>query len=126
MVEQTVKYELTVTEIGPLVSEFVAEGILVFFEEGAPEELAEFSIIHDHGPLQSPVEPGDTILIGDEPFNVLAVGEVANDNLKNLGHLIVKMNGLTEPEMPGDVCVDNKPVPDIKIGTVVKILSGSS
>lgn len=126
MVEQTSKYELTVTEIGPLVGEFIAEGILVFFEEGAPEELAEFSIIHKHGPLQSPVEPGDTILIDDEPFNVLAVGEVANENLKNLGHLIVKMNGLTKPEMPGDVCVDKKPVPDIKIGTVVKILSGSS
>jgi len=117
-----VKYEAKVIEIGPLVDEFIEAGIVVLFETGAPPELAEFSILHEHGPLKEDVVAGDIILIDNEPFRVTAVGDVANKNLANLGHLIIKTNGLPEPEMPGDVCVEAKPLPQISIGTEIRIL----
>lgn len=121
-----VKYEAKVVEIGPLVSEFIEAGIIVLFEIGAPPELVEFSILHEHGPLKGEVVVGDIVLIDSESFRVTAVGDVANQNLANLGHLIMKCNGLTEPELPGDVCVEVKPLPHISVGTEICILDGYS
>lgn len=115
------KYQATVTEIGPLVDEFINAGILVFFGADAPPELREFSIIHDGTELLAGVVPGDTMVIDDTPYKVLAVGEVANSNLGNLGHLVMKFNGLEEVQLPGDVCVEEKPVHPVKVGTIFQI-----
>jgi PTS system glucitol/sorbitol-specific IIA component len=117
------KYEAKVTEIGPLVDEFINAGILVFFGADAPSELREFSIIHDGTELIEDVVPGDAVVIDDTFYKVLAVGEVANSNLGNLGHLVMKFNGKEEAELPGDVCVEEKPVHPVAVGTVFKILS---
>ena len=43
------------------------------------------------------------------------------ENLANLGHLVLKFTGETEPEMPGDVCVQAKPLPAIETGMVIRI-----
>lgn len=120
-----IKYEARVTAIGPLTNEFIEAGILVLFGEDAPEELVEFSIIHDGKELDGEVAAGDNILIGDEAFNVLAVGEVANSNLSNLGHFILKFNGESEVEMPGDICVEAKPIPAIALGTHIRVESNN-
>ena len=119
------KYETKVTQLGPLAQEFIDSGILVFFGSQAPDELAEFSILHNHQQLHADIEVGDTLMIDGKTFRILAVGSVANKNLASLGHLVVKFNGLTEPEMPGDVSVENVPLPLIKPGTIVKIVAGS-
>lgn len=116
-----IKYQAEVTEIGPLVSEFIDAGILVFFGEGAPPELVEFSIIHNGKTLEKDLLPDDEINIDEEKFKILAVGEVANENFRNLGHLIIKFNGKNKVELPGDVCVEQKEVPDIRVGTIIKI-----
>ncbi|MCA9964420.1 MAG: PTS glucitol/sorbitol transporter subunit IIA [Anaerolineales bacterium] len=116
-----VKYEATVTAIGPLVSDFLDYNIIVLFGQNAPEELAEFAILHDGQTLQALVQPGDEVWFDATSFRVLAVGEVANANLANLGHLVVKVNGETEVEMPGDVCVELKALPAIEVGTKVRV-----
>jgi glucitol/sorbitol PTS system EIIA component len=115
------KYEARLTAIGPLVSEFLQNQILVMFKDGAPPELAEFSVLHDGQELRAPVVVGDEVVLGKDHFRVLAVGEVANTNLATLGHLILKFNGQTVPEMPGDVCLDARPVPDVQVGMRLEI-----
>ena len=117
-----IKFQAVVTQIGPLVNEFIDAGILVFFGEGAPPELVEFSIIHDGDAQKKDLCPGDKVFIDNHEFLVLAVGDVANENFKNLGHLIIKFNGKNKVELPGDVCVENKPVPAIKVGSELKII----
>lgn len=116
-----IKYQATFTQIGPMVSEFVDAGILVLFGANAPEELAEFAIIHDGKELAEPVAPGDRIEIDKNIFKVLAVGEVANTNLANLGHLVLKFNGQNVVEMPGDVCLESKSLPQVNVGMVLTI-----
>ncbi|NMC47248.1 MAG: PTS glucitol/sorbitol transporter subunit IIA [Chloroflexi bacterium] len=116
-----IKYQGKVISIGPLVDEFRQAGILVFFGEKAPEELVEFSIIHDAKDLIKPVETGDTVYIGSTGFTVLSVGDVANTNLANLGHLILKFSGEDTARLPGDVNVEEKDIPAIAIGTEIKI-----
>ena len=119
-----IKYQATITAIGPYVAEFIDHNILVLFGDQAPEELAEFSIIHDGKDLKGTLSVGDIVFLGETEFKVLAVGEVANDNLKNLGHVILKFNGETEPEMPGDVCVEALPLPAIEPGLEIRIEEG--
>lgn len=119
----TVVYETEVTAVGPMAVEFAAEGILVFFGSDAPEELHEFAIIHEHSPNTRDVVPGDVIEIGGETFEVTGVGDVANENLRNLGHVVVKFNGLAETELPGEMSVAPGEIPDIQPGTLFRILS---
>jgi PTS system glucitol/sorbitol-specific IIA component len=115
------KYTATITFIGPYAKEFLAEQIIVLFGQNAPEELAEFALLHDGVELSAPFTAGDTVTIGEQAFEILAVGEVANDNLANLGHLVLKFNGDREVEMPGDVCLEAVPLPEVTIGTVITI-----
>ena len=109
-------YSTTVTAVGELVSDFADQGVLVFFGEDAPIELHEFSIIHKPDAVERAPQVGDTITLQENVYNVLAVGSVASDNLVNLGHLDLKANGLTEPEMPGDVNVEAVSLPKVNVG----------
>ena len=122
----TVKYEAPVVRIGDMAPAFAAEGIVIFFGMEAPEELHDIAILIDHKELVSPVQAGDVLEIDGEPLPIISVGDVANENLGNLGHLVVKFNGLEEPELPGDVSVAEQPVPTIDVGTVIRILEGTS
>ncbi|CUS03751.2 putative PTS system glucitol/sorbitol-specific IIA component [Candidatus Promineifilum breve] len=115
------KYEGQITAIGPYVVEFLEANILVLFGLSAPEELAEFAVLHDGTTLHAPLATGDTLYVGSSSFQILAVGEVANANLANLGHLVVKFNGENEPEQPGDVCAEALPLPEIAVGMRIRI-----
>ena len=97
--------------------------ILVLFQVGAPEELAVFSVLHQPTVNKANIEAGDVLWLGTASYRILAVGEVANRNLESLGHLVVKFNGRKEPELPGDVCVEQKPLVALKVGDEIRIES---
>lgn len=118
-----VVYSTTVTAVGELVSDFRNQGILVFFGEGAPEELHDFSVLHKVEISHRAPIVGDLIRINNEEFNVLAVGSVVSDNLLNLGHLDLKANGLNEAELPGDTNIEARPMPIINVGDKFEIIA---
>lgn len=120
-VPEDLVYELEVTRLGPLVDEFAAHGIWVFFHEQAPSEVAEFAILHRAGPPLRPLASGQILEVGDERFAIVGVGEVANENVRELGHLVLKANGLSAPELPGDVCVEARPLPAPTVGMRVRV-----
>ena len=118
-----IKYSATILHIGPLVSEFTDAGILVFFGENAPEELYEFSVIHNGTTLESDLVIGDFVSLDGEKYQILALGEVANSNFRNLGHLVMKFNGKTIVEMPGDVCAEQKPLVMLHTSSKLEVIS---
>lgn len=122
----TPKYESQVVSLGDMTHEFIEGGILVFFGPDAPDELAEFAIIHQHGELQDDVRAGDQFIIAEQRWPVLCVGEVANRNLRSLGHFVIKFNGATEPELPGDISLPQGEAPVITPGMQIQFLAGSS
>lgn len=124
--DPAVRYDTVVTAVGSMVPEFVEAGVLVWFAEGAPEELHDFSVLHRPTVTAGGVEPGDEVRLDETVFTVLAVGPVANDNLVNLGHLDLKASGETEPPLPGDVCVDKVPLPEVRPGTRLTITGRAS
>jgi PTS system glucitol/sorbitol-specific IIA component len=116
-----IRYATTVTAVGDEVAEFVSQGLLIWFAEGAPEELHFFSVLHRPTVTTGGVRPGDTVRIDDQAFRVTAVGAVANDNMVNLGHMDLKANGDTEAPLPGDICLERLPLREPRPGTTLVI-----
>jgi glucitol/sorbitol PTS system EIIA component len=119
------KYASVVVSVGAYAREFFDAGIVVLFGEQAPEELAEFAVIHRPTIADGGIAPGDLVHLGDEVITVLAVGEVADENLVNLGHLSLKRNGEHVAALPGDVCCDEGSIPPIAPGDEIRIVPGS-
>jgi PTS system glucitol/sorbitol-specific IIA component len=115
------RYATTVTAVGEQVAEFIGQGLLIWFAEGAPEELHFFTVLHRPTVTTGGVRPGDLVRIDDKAFRVTAVGEVANDNMVNLGHIDMKANGASEAPLPGDLCLEELPLPEPRPGTMLVI-----
>ncbi len=115
-------YESAVTQVGGQVEAFLGHGLLIFFGAGSPAELHDISVLHQATLAEDGPRPGDTIHLGDDvSLEVLAVGPVVRDNLLNLGHLDLKADGRTEPNLPGDVCVPVGDLPLLQPGDAFRI-----
>lgn len=83
-----------VVSIGDDVPEMMEGGVLIFFAEPCPAELAEVSIVHrlmDSDPQRDPA-PGDVLRVGASTVTITEVGDIAGDNLRTLGHMVVYVN----------------------------------
>ncbi|MEG0075307.1 MAG: PTS glucitol/sorbitol transporter subunit IIA [Eubacterium sp.] len=111
-------YKSEIVGIGPMVQELVEAGqFFIVFNENAPAELAEMSVLHTVCNLEKEVTVGDTIVFGDKEYQVTAVGNEANHTLATMGHCTMKFTGLSEVELPGQIELDgNGVVPKVKPG----------
>ncbi|MDR1388408.1 MAG: PTS glucitol/sorbitol transporter subunit IIA [Treponema sp.] len=114
-------FKSTVTAIGELVAEFRAEGVIIVFNNNAPPELAEMSVLHTIVSLDRDVKPDDVVILGNKDYVVTAVGEEANYTLRKMGHCTFKFSGLNTPESPGHIELKGN-MPDIKAGDPFEIL----
>jgi PTS system glucitol/sorbitol-specific IIA component len=121
MTPPRIRYATTVTAVGEQVAEFVTQGLLIWFAEGAPEELHFFSVLHQPTVTSGGVRPGDVVCIDDRVLRVTAVGEVANENMVQLGHMDLKANGADEAPLPGDICLEKVPLPEVRPGSTLVI-----
>lgn len=118
------KYEATIVFIGDLVEEFKGQNMVILFDESAPLELKEISVVHRGGKFLEEVAPGDILLLNGTEYKITAVGEVANRNLKNIGHVCLKFDGRSEAELPGNIHLEEKLPPDFRVGDKILILKG--
>ena len=104
-------YSSEIVRIGDQANLFLDEGIIVFFGDNAPEELQDFAVIHKLNEITDDIVTGSKIVLSDANLEVTAVGPVANENFKNLGHLVLKLDSATQAALPGDVSCkyDKKP-----------------
>lgn len=117
-----VRYEAEISAVGALASQFFDEGIVILFGEGAPAELADFAVLHRRaGSAAGLVIPGDRLELGDEVLTVVGVGDVVNDHLPELGHVVLKRDGRKAPQLPGDLCCNPGPIPDLEPGMRLRI-----
>lgn len=87
-------FTATVSSVGPDAPSLIEGGVVIFFAEPCPEALAEVAVVHDSHQTDQPrdPEPGDTIRLGGSTAEVTRVGEIAGDNLRKLGHVVVYCN----------------------------------
>lgn len=98
-------YKSSVTRLGDEAQAFVEGGVMILFGEPVPDEVAEVAVIH--APLQDSalqIQQGDELVIRDSQVTVTDVGNRADANLRELGHLVVYLNpDQTTDCLPGAV-----------------------
>jgi PTS system glucitol/sorbitol-specific IIA component len=119
--ESPARYRSVVTGIGERAEELISGGVLVLFIQSAPKELAEFSVLHSHPGFEGELRVGETVILGEGSFVITAVGDLATKNLRELGHLVLRFDGREEVDLPGEVHLQEAPVPRPKPGDVIEI-----
>ncbi|MGE8203748.1 PTS glucitol/sorbitol transporter subunit IIA [Heyndrickxia sp. NPDC080065] len=109
-----------VQEIGVLVPTFKEDKIVILFGPQAPQELREISVIHEFEELtEESIKEGGTIRFDEEEFTVTAVGSLANQNFKELGHISIYFQEPQGEVLPGSVFASPHQFPTIQEGTVI-------
>jgi glucitol/sorbitol PTS system EIIA component len=89
----SVYYESTVVRAGEEVEQMVDGGVVILYADPIPDALESVSVVHS--PAAAPVREirvGDFFRLGDKEVELVAVGELANENLRTLGHIVVYLN----------------------------------
>ena len=97
---------------------------IIIFNDNAPEELADFSVLHTSANYNEDPAVGDTVLLCDKAFTITAIGDDALSTLKMLGHCSLSFKGGDTAERPGCIMLQGD-VPlakdDIRAGATIEI-----
>ncbi|WP_182185996.1 PTS glucitol/sorbitol transporter subunit IIA [Pectinatus frisingensis] len=98
------KYDSKITSWGKdAIKLFKELNYLIIFNDDAPPELAEISILHEKAPLYGNILKGDTFIIGEKIFDVTAIGNEAYNTFKELGHATLNFSGENKAPLPGHI-----------------------
>ena len=115
-------YKSQITGLGPMALDFLEENMIIVFNDNAPEELAELSVLHKECQVDQDIKAGDVVAIGNKSYIVTAVGEEANKTFQTMGHCTLKFTGKTEVELPGHIELSGDGIPEIKVGDMLEIM----
>ncbi|QCX34066.1 PTS sorbitol transporter subunit IIA [Caloramator sp. E03] len=114
------KYQSKITGVGEFAFELLeTSGGLIIFDNNAPSELAEISVLHTRESLKEDIKVGDKLYLGDQVYIVTAIGEEANHTLRELGHCTLKFSGKPSVELPGEIELKGYCKPNIQIGDMI-------
>lgn len=115
-------YQTVFSKIGKFAPEALEENMLITFKQDVPEELEDYCFVHCHGELLSEVCVGDLLKINENVFEITAVGEVANFNLKELGHVTFRFDSAKQAEYPGTIHLKGLIPMQINVNDVLAII----
>ncbi|MFT4218362.1 MAG: PTS glucitol/sorbitol transporter subunit IIA [Micropruina sp.] len=116
-------WSATVDRIGEFTAEMFEGGCYILFGEPLPDALAEVSIVHRTRQAPSrPIQAGDTLELGGVALRLDEVGELANLNLTDLGHIVVYVNSPDQELLPGAVKASGSSRPQPAAGSPIVIL----
>ncbi|MGJ3509443.1 PTS glucitol/sorbitol transporter subunit IIA [Enemella sp. A6] len=100
----TTIWSTTVTRVGNEAGDMIDAGLYILFGEPVPDALADVSVVHsDASEIAREVKAGDTFVIGDLRYVVDEIGDRANTNLADLGHIVLYINQPDQDLLPGAV-----------------------
>jgi len=115
------KYQSKIVGLGPDALAFLEDedmNFIIIFNEDAPPELAELSVLHTKAELKE-----DTLKIGNKEFKVSAVGWEAPHTWAELGHCTLDFKGGSEAERPGCISLEGNKLTaeDLAVGGVIEL-----
>ena len=121
-------YSTKVVGIGGEAAKFskLAKMIVIFDDSMVLPELRNFSVLHSGNRLTDHIKAGDILKIADSEFKILRVGNEVNNNIKSLGHIVIKFNDDRDDLLEGSIHVEDKPIPKIRIGDEIAIIEAES
>ncbi|EKT59892.1 PTS system glucitol/sorbitol-specific transporter subunit IIA [Providencia sneebia DSM 19967] len=115
-------FETKIIKIGDCALEALQDNMMILFRDGGPADIEEYCFIHQHGELVKELKSGATFQLGNQQFPVTAVGEVANLNLRELGHITLIFDGQSHAELPGAVHVQGNVPASVESDVIVKFI----
>ena len=101
--------------------------MMVLFDDSMVlPELRDFSVLHSGNQLDGVIKPGDILKIADSEFKIIKVGSEVHSNIRTLGHIIIKFDDGAGELMEGSVHVEDKPIPEIRIGDEISVIEADS
>ena len=121
-------YSTKIVGIGGEVKKFTSlvKMLVIFDDSMVLPELRDFSVLHSGNKLTDVIKPGDVLKIADSEFKILKVGGEVNNNIKSLGHIVIKFNDDKDDLLEGSIHVEDKPIPKFRIGDEIAILEANS
>ncbi|AVD55109.1 PTS glucitol/sorbitol transporter subunit IIA [Heyndrickxia coagulans] len=116
-------YENTIKTKGPMAENFLDEKMIILFGEKAPQELKDYCYLIDVVEPAGEIQTGQALYIGNKVFKITSVGDLVQRNLAALGHITLRFDGASTPELPGTLYLEDKEVPLMDSGTEIKIVS---
>ncbi|PWC19944.1 PTS glucitol/sorbitol transporter subunit IIA [Brenneria roseae subsp. roseae] len=116
-------FQTVFTRVGDNARESLIENMMITFREGAPADIEAFCFIHRHGEMNGEVSAGSTLRLADAEYPITAVGNVATQNLRELGHITIRFDGAAQAEFPGTIHVEGATPKDIPVGSTLTILA---
>lgn len=114
-------FTTTVLSIGSEAELFKKKKMVILFGKDAPDVLADYCYNIEIHPVKEEIKVNQTLIIGEQKYRITAVGSVVLTNLDTLGHITIKFDGSTVPELAGTLYVEDKAVPKISVGTTIII-----
>lgn len=111
-------YKTKIVEIGPIVEDFAEEFLLVLFGPQATAELRDICVIHESsdGP-KGVIQKNSRLIIGNQEYHILDVGNEANSNFESLGHISIYFrDGENNEILPGAILVEPRVFPILAVG----------
>lgn len=96
-------YATTVVEVGSDAPAFLEEKMAITFSGEAPEALRSYCFLIADAELTAPLTLGMPVRIADQEWVITALGDLAEKNLANLGHVTLIFDAEDEPRMPGAI-----------------------
>lgn len=96
-------YSLLITAVGEYVEDYLQEQQLILFSDSVSDDIAMYCAVHQGSELTVELSPGQIMKINETIYRVTAVGSVATENLKQLGHVTLSFDGAVIAELPGTV-----------------------
>lgn len=117
-------YESIITSVGSSALDSLEDNFLITFGEGAPADVAEYCFIHKAS-VNEPgeIKSGDAVSIGGHHFSITAVGDVARENLRELGHITFRFDGADRAEFPGTIHLRGDAPDSIEAGNKILVLT---
>lgn len=114
-------YENRINGCGSMVSAFKEENMFIMFGDNAPDTLKDFCYTVDVKNTNDKIRKGQYLIIDGNKYRITAVGDVAEKNLVNLGHVTISFDGSECATLPGTINVENLKMPELNIGTIIRI-----
>lgn len=115
-------YRAKIIDIGEMVPAFEEENLVILFGPKVTDELKDICVIHE--PIEnekSPLRVGGQITFAGMSYEITEVGDIANQNFDELGHISIYFRDGVNEALPGAIICKPSKFPPLAIGGEITI-----
>ncbi|MGM0239972.1 PTS glucitol/sorbitol transporter subunit IIA [Enterococcus sp. AZ103] len=113
---------IKITDIGEMVPAFEEEKLLILFGQQVTAELLPICVVHEPVEIEkSPLKANGKIKINQQEYHIQSIGDAANQNFDELGHISIYFRNEETEVLPGAIVASPEVFPSFAIGDFIDI-----